>query len=260
MDIDWLLVTVAIAVGTLVGLTGVGAGAIMTPVLVGFFGVSLPVAIATDLVFATVTKLMGVPFHHRQGSINWKMVKQLWRGSIPGTLIGVVIVLFFASEEHAQWLAWPLVALVLLTAFTLGYRAIRPDRLDKLRLDRKPLHPVIAPAGGFGIGGAVALTSVGAGALGMALLVRLSPPGVKPRELVGTDLVHAIPIAMIAGLAYGAAGLISWPTLANLLLGSVPGVIIGSVLAGKVSRRILNAGLSLIMLAATILVTQKILG
>jgi len=258
--IDWVLVAVALVVGMLVGLTGVGAGAIMTPVLVGFFGVSLPTAIATDLIFATITKLVGVPFHHRQGSINWTMTKRLWAGSIPGTLAGVAIVVFVASKEDTQWLVWPLAAIVLMTAITLGHRAIRSNHFDNPSRHQRALHPVVAPAGGFGIGSAVALTSVGAGALGMALLVRLAPPGVKPRELVGTDLVHAIPIALIAGLAYGAAGLISWPLLVTLLIGSLPGVVLGSLGAGRVPSRLLNGGLSLVLLAAVTLVVVRALG
>jgi len=260
VDIDWVLVAVALVVGMLVGLTGVGAGAIMTPVLVGFFGISLPIAIATDLIFATITKLVGVPFHHRQGSIDWTMTKRLWAGSIPGTLAGVAIVVFVASKEDTQWLVWPLAAIVLMTALTLGHRAIRSNHFDNPSRHHRELHPVVAPAGGFGIGSAVALTSVGAGALGMALLVRLAPPGVKPRELVGTDLVHAIPIALIAGLAYGAAGLISWPLLVTLLIGSLPGVVLGSLWAGRVPSRLLNGGLSLVLLAAVTLVVVRALG
>jgi len=260
VDVDWVLVAVALVVGMLVGLTGVGAGAIMTPVLVGFFGISLPTAIATDLIFATVTKLVGVPFHHRQGSINWTMTKRLWLGSIPGTLAGVAIVVFVASREDTQWLVWPLAAIVLMTAMTLGHRAIRSNHFDNPSRNQRELHPVVGPAGGFGIGSAVALTSVGAGALGMALLVRLAPPGVKPRELVGTDLVHAIPIALIAGLAYGAAGLISWPLLATLLMGSIPGVVIGSLGAGRVPSRVLNGGLAVVLFFVVALVLARAIG
>lgn len=257
MEIDWLLVTVALGVGSLVGLTGVGAGAIMTPVLVGLFGVSLPVAIATDLIFATLTKLIGVPFHHRQGTINWGITKVLWRGSIPGTLLGVSLVLLVVTREQTQWLLWPLTLIVFFTSFTLGRRAFQGDYSRKIVKGPKRVRPLLASAGGFGIGSAVALTSVGAGALGMALLVRLAPPSVKPGELVGTDLVHAIPIALIAGLAYGMAGLVSLPLLLTMLIGSIPGVAIGSLWAGRLSARFLNGGLSLILFAAVVLMVWR---
>ena len=257
MDVNWFLVATALAVGILVGLTGVGAGAIMTPSLVGFFGVSLPLAVATDLIFATVTKLIGVPFHHRQGSINWVIAKRLWWGSIPGTLVGVGLVIFVVTKEQTSWLLWPLVAIVLLTSLTLGRRALSVDSVRAGQTDPAPLPRWVAPTGGFGIGSAVALTSVGAGALGMALLVRLSPKGIKPRELVGTDLVHAIPIALIAGGAYGVAGFVSWPLLLTLLIGSAPGVVIGSLLAGKISARVLNGGLAFILFSVVVVVAAR---
>lgn len=252
MEIDWALVAVAFGVGALVGLTGVGAGAIMTPVLVGFFGVSLPVAIATDLIFATATKLIGAPLHHRKGSINWAITKGLWWGSIPGTVIGVGVVLFIVSQEQTQWLVWPLVIIIFTTSLILGHRAIKQGEFSGSGPSNKPLHWAVAPAGGFGIGSAVAMTSVGAGALGMALLLRLSPRGVNPRELVGTDLVHAIPIALISGATYGVAGLVHWTLLATMVLGSAPGVILGSLLAGRLSARVLNGGLSIILLGAAL--------
>ena len=257
MEINWLLVATAFFVGALVGLTGVGAGAVMTPMLVGFFGVSLPVAIATDLIFATVTKMIGVPLHHRQGSINWVLAKRLWAGSIPGTLVGVGLVIFVATKEQTSWLLWPLVAIVLVTAVTLGRRAFIATTSRELESSFTPMPRWAAPTGGFGIGSAVALTSVGAGALGMALLVRLSPRDVKPRELVGTDLVHAVPVALIAGGAYGLAGFVSWPLLLIMLMGSTPGVVFGSLLAGKVSSRMLNGGLSLILLIVVVLVVSR---
>jgi uncharacterized membrane protein YfcA len=257
VDIDWILVAVAFVVGLLVGLTGVGAGAIMTPVLVGFFGISLPVAIATDLIFATITKLAGVPFHHRKGSINWVLTRRLWLGSLPGTIIGVLVVVFFASRGDTQWLMWPLVVIVFITAVTLGLRAIRPQGETKKSDALRVLHPALAAAGGFGIGSAVALTSVGAGALGMALLVRLAPPGVKPRELVGTDLVHAIPIALIAGATYGAAGLVSFPLLVTLLIGSLPGVVLGSLWSSRAPSRLLYAVLALVLLASVFFLALK---
>lgn len=252
-----MLVAVAFGVGALVGLTGVGAGAIMTPTLVGFFGVSLPIAIATDLIFATVTKLIGVPFHHRQGSIDWGIAKRLWWGSVPGTLVGVGLVIFVVSKDQTAWLLWPLVAIVLFTAIILGRRAVAVTKSGRQPKCDPSLPAWVAPAGGFGIGSAVALTSVGAGALGMALLVRLSSKDVKPRKLVGTDLVHAIPIALIAGGVYGFAGFISVSLLISMLIGSAPGVVLGSLLAGKLSAPVLNGGLALILFAVVLLVVFR---
>ncbi len=111
--------------------------------------------------------------------------------------------------------------------------------------------------GGFGIGAAVAMTSVGAGALGMALLVRLFPRGERPQYLVGTDLVHAIPIALIAGVAYGGAGLVSWTLLATLLFGSIPGVLVGTLLSSKTSARVLNGVLAAILFSVVVILVLR---
>ena len=260
MDIQWAIVASALLVGVLVGLTGVGAGAVMTPVLVGFFGVSLPVAIATDLLFATITKIIGSVPHHHRGSIQWSVAKKMWWGSIPGTLLGVTILLVLVEGARFDWLVWPLVLIIVLTAITLARRALAPDGNGGgggTRPHPAPPARWVPVAGGFGIGSAVSLTSVGAGALGMALLVRLSPAGTPPRELVGTDLVHGIPIALIAGGAYGLSGLVSWPLLATLLIGSIPGVIVGGLLSGRSPARFLNAVLAVMLTIAVALLVFK---
>lgn len=257
----WGLPIAAAAVGLLVGLTGVGGGALMTPLLIGVFGVPIPVAIATDLFFATVTKVVGVGLHHRGGNINWRVASRLWSGSIPGVFVGIGILILVADLAIASWLTWPLVALVLATAFVLAQRAFAKPVGQATTQEEPPAKlgtgKYFGPAGGFGIGLAVALTSVGAGALGMALLVKLSPPHTKPQELVGTDLVHAIPIALIAGIAYGIAGLVSWGLLGLLLAGSIPGVIVGSLLSNKVASRPMNALLSVILTVAAVLVLTQ---
>ena len=257
-----MLFSAAFGVGVLVGVTGVGAGALMTPLLVGVFGVPISIAVATDLIFATITKALGVGFHNRIGHINWAVARKLWSGSIPGVLVGIFILILAVDSSITQFLTWPLIVLVVVTALVLAKRAIKGhstaiviSKASKLPSTRN--QSLTGIGGGFGIGVAVALTSVGAGALGMALLVKLSPPNTKPQNLVGTDLVHAIPIALIAGIAYGSAGLVSWPLLASLLVGSLPGVVIGSLLSSKIPTRPMNALLAIILLAAAILVATK---
>lgn len=261
MDIVWEIAFAALAVGFLVGLTGVGAGALMTPILVGVFGVPLTTAIATDLLFATITKIAGVALHNRIGNINWVLARRLWVGSIPGVLVGIGVLVLFADPSFASWLTVPLVLVVLLTALVLAKRALSPshyggDASEKTN-QQAGRNRWLGPTGGFGIGLAVALTSVGAGALGMALLVKLSPSKTRPQELVGTDLVHGIPIALIAGLAYGLAGLVSWELLATLLTGSIPGVVVGSLFSDKVPARPMNGVLAGILIVAAVLVLTK---
>jgi uncharacterized membrane protein YfcA len=223
------------------------------PALGGSFWVALPVAVATDLLFATITKSVGAVFHHRIGTIDWSVARALWTGSIPGTIVGVSFVLFFAEKSQTQWLTWPLAALVLMTEFILGRRALGLERARAEHRPPRPVNPVVPVAGGFGIGTAVALTSVGAGALGMALLVRLIPGGDKTQQLVGTDIVHSIPIALVAGIAYGSFGFVSWPLLWTLLIGSLPGVVLGTLLSGRAPTRILQGALSLVLVSVVIL-------
>ena len=218
------LVLAAAAVGLLVGLTGVGGGAIMTPVLIIFFTAQPVVAIATDLLFATITKLVSTLVHSRQGSVNWKAASDIWRGSIPGVLIGILVVLTVGSQFD-----FVLTTLLVLVLIYTSYSMLRSSGAPGTRFDSK----VGTAAGGGFIGFAVATTSVGAGALGMALL-RAKLGDQNPRQLVGTDIVHSIPIALIAGSTYAFAGFMDFELLMWMLVGSIPGVLAGSFLTAKI--------------------------
>jgi len=247
VDIDLALVAVAVLVGGMVGLTGVGAGALMTPILIGGFGVSAAVAIATDLLFATVTKIIGVVIHGRAGRVDWKVSRSLWTGSIPGVLLGSGLLVGLVVTGAGEWLTWLIVVVVGVTSFTLLRRALVSR--SRAAHPHTAAPPWLAPVGGAGIGLGVSLTSVGAGVLGMALLVRLSPRDTAPQRLVATDLLHAIPIALIAGVSYAYSGLVDWRLLVTLLVGSLPGVIAGSILSKFVPSRVLNLTLGLVLLA-----------
>lgn len=252
MAIDPGIVGVALVVGLLVGLTGVGAGAAMTPALVGLFGVPIPVAIATDLLFATITKAIGVLVHGRAGRVDWQLAKKLWSGSIPAVAIGSIVLVGFVTAGHTAWLLWLLLAFVLFTSFTLLLRGLKPHRNDSP--DMPSSSPRwLAPLGGAGVGLGVSLTSVGAGVLGMALLVRLSPPDTPPQRLVATDLLHAIPIALIAGTSYALSGLVDFPLLLVLMAGSIPGVILGAIASRWIPARVMNVGLGIVLATLAIL-------
>ncbi len=247
MDIDLVLLAVALFIGVMVGLTGVGAGALMTPILIGGFGVTAAVAIATDLLFATVTKILGVVIHGRAGRVDWRTARSLWLGSIPGVLLGSALLVGLVVTGAGQWLTWLIVVVVGVTSVTLLRRAlVNPDRQPS---EQGPAPRWLGPAGGAGIGLGVSLTSVGAGVLGMALLVRLSPRDTAPQRLVATDLLHAIPIALIAGVSYSFSGLVDWMLLVTLLMGSLPGVVVGSFLSKFIPSKVLNLTLGLVLLA-----------
>ena len=234
------IAAIAVLVGFLVGLTGVGAGALMTPILIVGFGISAPTAIATDLLYAAITKTVGGLAHMRSGHIQWKLLQPLWLGGIAGAIAGSLVIVFVVrSGDTFEWLKYPLAALIALAAATLFHRHLSSTPVfgDTRRPDA---GRVVAVAGGAGIGLGVSLTSVGAGALGMALLSRLSPAGTPAQKLVGTDLMLAIPIALVASVTYLVTGIVDFSLLLSLLAGSLPGVVVGSALSAKVPSKALG--------------------
>lgn len=240
--------------GFVVGLTGVGGGALMTPILLIFFGVSPTTAIATDLWFAAITKLVGARVHHTNGNVDWQVARRLWLGSLPVALLIVVIVSLGAQVAKVDWLTKAIGIVVLITAMGLlvapklvayarGRRIGQPERF-------KAVQPALTVVSGGVLGLCVALTSVGAGALGSVMLLYLYPLRMTPHRLVATDIVHAIPLAVVAGLGYLFAGMVDWWMLASLLVGSVPTVLLGSLLAGKIPGRAVQIALALVLMAA----------
>ena len=240
--------------GFVVGLTGVGGGALMTPILLIFFGVSPTTAIATDLWFAAITKLVGARVHHTNGNVDWQVAKRLWLGSLPMALLIVVIVSLGVQVAKVDWLTKAIGIVVLITAIGLliapklvayarGRRIGQPERF-------KAVQPALTVMSGGVLGLCVALTSVGAGALGSVMLLYLYPLRMTPHRLVATDIVHAIPLAVVAGLGYLFAGMVDWWMLASLLVGSVPTVLLGSLLAGKIPGRAVQIALALVLMAA----------
>lgn len=240
--------------GFVVGLTGVGGGALMTPILLIFFGVSPTAAIATDLWFAAITKMVAARIHHTNGNVDWQVAKRLWLGSLPMAFLIVVIVSLGAQVAKVDWLTKAIGVVVLITAIGLlvapkllayarGRRIGQPERF-------KAVQPALTVTSGGVLGLCVALTSVGAGALGSVMLLYLYPLRMTPHRLVATEIVHAIPLAVVAGMGYLCAGMVDWRMLASLLVGSVPTVLLGSLLAGKIPGRAVQIALALVLLAA----------
>ena len=240
--------------GFFVGITGVGGGALMTPILLLFFGVVPTTAIATDLWFAAITKLVGAAIHHDAGKVDWQVVRRLWAGSLPTALAVVVLVSLGGPLVKPSWLTQAIGTVLLVTAVGLLfapklYALARCRRLDN-PTQFKAAQPVLTITAGATLGVCVALTSVGAGALGSVMLLYLYPLRMTPHRLVATDLVHAIPLAVVAGLGYLFAGLVDWELLSSLLAGSIPAVILGSLLAKRLSGRWLQISLAIVLLLA----------
>lgn len=238
--------------GLVVGLTGVGGGALMTPLLLLLFGVAPVTAVGTDLWFAAATKAVASRIHHGNGLIDWQVVRRLWAGSLTASALTLLALRFAPLPNHADaFLKLAVAAAVLISALGL----LLQKRLLALGLRREGRGPsrIQAPltvAAGALLGSLVTLTSVGAGALGVVFLVFLYPERLTAPRLVATDIAHAIPLALFAGSAHLLAGHVDGALLGSLLLGSVPAVILGAKLSPKLPQPLLR-----LLMAAVLVIT-----
>jgi uncharacterized protein len=240
-------------VGTLVGLTGVGGGSMMTPILMLFFGQSPSVAVGTDLLFSATTKLVATASFGFSRRVDWPIVGRLLLGSVPGSA-AVVIGLWLArrAPSAADTITSRSLAIILLvTAIALIFQ-IQLQRAG-LKMTARALahverHKVLLTAlAGLTLGVAVTLTSVGAGALGVVMLLALYPLRLTADRLVATDVAHALPITLIAGLGHAFLGHVSFNVLAALLLGSIPGVLIASRITLRLPARMTRIFIALML-------------
>ena len=248
-------------VGAIVGLTGVGGGSLMTPLLVLLFHVHPATAVGTDLLYAAITKSGGSIIHARRGSVDWRVVGLLAAGSLPATAFTLAIVAHFAPNGlggAAKLISAVLGAALLLTAASLVFRR----QLQAFALMHIPAVPnprrtaLLTVITGLFLGALVSLSSVGAGALGVTALFFLYPkmPAIR---IVGSDLAHAVPLTLVAGIGHWWLGSIDWTLLGALLVGSLPGIFIGSHLAARVPDRILRPILAgMLLLVGSKLIAQ----
>ena len=251
---DWWLFTVSgFLVGTIVGVTGVGGGSLMTPLLVLFFGISPATAVGTDLLYASLTKALGGWVHSRNGTVEWKIVGLLSLGSIPATLLTIVLLKYLALDEKTLR---TLVTSVLSVALLLTASALLlKDWIKKIAQHEDgtiyELHHRHLPAAtiitGALVGTLVTLSSIGAGVLGTVALLFLYPR-LTTVKVVGTDIAHAVPLTAIAGLGHMTMGSVDFVLLGSLLLGSLPGIYIGSHLSAKVPEKVLRPILAVMLL------------
>ena len=236
------------AVGLLVGLTGVGGGSLMTPILMIFFNVKAIVAVGTDLLYASITKSVGIFAHGKLGNIDWKIVRLLAYGSIPAAIATTLYLRQsgIASEETVASIKFWLGIALLLTSLSVLFR----NQLAKLSKTGHWVNPSYTPTLtvilGLILGFMVTLTSVGAGALGVTALLILYPK-VPITRIVGTDVAHAVPLTLVAGLGHASLGTVDYQLLGTLLIGSIPGIWIGSHLSAKVAEHWVRTVLALIL-------------
>lgn len=242
-------------VGFLVGLTGVGAGALMTPMLIAGFGLSPATAVGTDLLFASITKATAAFRHHKLGNVNWGILKWLAAGSLSAATATLVWLNLMAPETErlADLIRGLLAMLLVLSAIIIPLCpwVLRSRRRDAGAVD-VAARPGFTLFTGIILGVMVTLTSVGAGAIGVAVLSALYP-ALLARRIVGTDVVHAIPLAFLSGVGHLGMGNIDWLVLAALLTGSIPGIAVGSRLTGFIPDWLLRLILSCVLLYAAYL-------
>jgi uncharacterized protein len=248
-------------VGVLVGITGVGGGSLMAPIMILLLGVAPTTAVGTDLWFAAITKMFGGAVHQKHGSADWQVVRRLAMGSLPAA--GAT--LYFVSELNMSQVKTGIVVqmlgvvLILTAVATLMRKQIhaqaRAARIET-KTTFKKWQPGLTVFCGAILGVLVTLTSVGAGALGATMLLALYPLRLSARRIVGTDIIHAVPLTILAGLGYLWMGKVDLGLLGSLLIGSVPGIVIGSIAASRVSENVIRPALAAVLTFAGV----KLLG
>lgn len=237
-------------VGMLVGITGVGGGSLMTPLLVLLFGIHPASAVGTDLLYAACTKSVGTVVHGLKGSVQWRIVGLLAAGSLPATVltVGMLMYLGAPSATVSRLISVVLGLALLLTAISLlfharilAWAATRDVALSPARVGR------LTVLTGFVLGVLVSISSVGAGALGVTALVLLYPK-LPTARIVGSDVAHAVPLTLVAGLGHWFIGSVDWPLFGSLVVGSIPGIVLGSLMATHVPERLLRPALSAVLL------------
>lgn len=255
---DLAFVFAGFAVGFIVGLTGVGGGSLMTPVLIFFFGIKPHLAIGTDLLFAAFTKMGGTVSMARQRLVPWRVVGQLCAGSIPAAILALWALkeLGPASAQAQRIMTTTLGFALLLTAAATLYKVVAFSRQRQaadqaLRLANadkatRPRHWSLPVLLGAVIGTLVTFTSVGAGAIGVTVLLLVYPLLPLPR-VIGADIAYAVPLTLVAGLGHASLGSVDWTLLAQLLAGSLPGIWLGSRLVTRTPERLIRSALSVLL-------------
>lgn len=248
---DYLAIASGFGIGAIVGMTGVGGGSLMTPLLLSVFKLNPAVAIGTDLWFAAITKSAGSLSHHQAGHVEWRVTRLLLSGSIPGALATIALMhLTGLTKGWASALTFTLGIALLLTAITVAFKQVWvrvAHWLERWITDGN--RGALTVLCGLILGVLVSLSSIGAGAIGATLILLLYPK-LPSHRIVGTDIAHAVPLTLVAGIGHATLGNVEWGLLGSLLVGSVPGIWIGSQLTRKMPEGLVRTLLCLSLVTA----------
>ena len=253
---DLIHIVAGAVVGLVIGLTGVGGGSLMTPILVLGFGIKPSIAVGTDLLYAAITKCSGVYFHEKNKTVDWKIVFLLGSGSIPCSILTIFYLRHLQNQgvNYDNIMMLTLSFMLVLTSFIVMGKARLLAFIHKHHSDNalinciRTFRPQITIISGCALGILVTVSSVGAGAIGSAILFLLYPHK-KSINIVGTDLAHAVPLTAIAGSGHLHFGTVDLNLLAGLLTGGVPAIYLGSFIGNKLPDTVLRPLIALLLLS-----------
>lgn len=253
---DFLHVLTGALVGFIIGLTGVGGGSLMTPLLILGFQINPGIAVGTDLLYAAVTKSSGVFFHARQRTVDWRIVGLLSLGSIPSAILTIILLFKLKAMGYAfeSLITATLGVMLILTAIVvfcrnklISYLQTGLQNPNSVIYRLKKMRDIITWSAGIALGFLVTISSVGAGAIGAAILFLLYPYK-RAVQIVGTDLAHAVPLTAVAGIGHWKLGTVDLVLLSGLLLGGLPGIYLGSLIGKALPDKMMRPIVASILL------------
>ncbi len=258
---DPAIVLFGLGIGVLVGMTGMGGGSLMTPLLILIFGIQPTTAIGTDIFYSAVTKTVGGWRHFRMKTVNMELVRWLATGSVPAAVAGVALVSVLQDhigEERLDSLVYAVLGgtLLMVGIVTLARALILRTLIDEReRFEVERRHKVAAVVIGATTGFVIGITSAGSGTVIAILLIAVYR--LAPKKVVGTDVFHAAILLWAAGIAHWVGGNVDFVLAANILLGSVPGVVIGAALSDRAPQGLIRTGLGVVLIGSGIVTIQK---
>lgn len=258
---DPAIILFGLGIGVLVGMTGMGGGSLMTPLLILIFGIQPTTAIGTDIFYSAITKTVGGWRHLKMKTVNMELVKWLSIGSVPAAVIGVAVVSVLErniGEERLDSLVYAVLGgtLLMVGIVTLARALILRNLVEERdRFDVERRHKVAAVAIGAATGFVIGITSAGSGTVIAILLIAVFR--LAPKRVVGTDVFHAAVLLWAAGIAHWVGGNVDFSLAGTILIGSVPGVVIGSALSGRAPQGLIRTALGIVLIGSGIVTIQK---